>query len=63
MPVTGSYAQLVAFLGRLERSGHFVTVDKVVLRSDAEGQAPVLQLTLSSYFVADDEEVTDASAR
>lgn len=50
MPVSGSYAQLVAFLDRLERSDHFVTVDQVQLQSSETGQAPVLNLTLSAYF-------------
>jgi hypothetical protein len=50
MPVKGSYAQLVAFLDRLERSPHFVTVDEVQLQGDATAGEPVLNLTLSAYF-------------
>jgi hypothetical protein len=50
MPVTGTYAQLVAFLDRLERSDHFVTVDQVQLQGTETGEAPVLSLTLSAYF-------------
>jgi hypothetical protein len=50
MPVSGSYAQLVAFLDRLERSDHFVTVDQVQLQGTEAGEAPVLSLTLSAYF-------------
>ena len=58
MPVTGSYAQLVAFLDRLERSDHFVTVDQVQLQWGEAGQVPVLSLTLSAYFFSG--EVRDA---
>jgi hypothetical protein len=50
MPVTGSYAQLVAFLDRLERSSYFVTVDQVQFSGTQGGEAPMLGLTLSTYF-------------
>jgi Tfp pilus assembly protein PilO len=61
MPVTGTYAQLVAFLDRLERSNHFVTVDQVQLRGTEDGGTPVLNLTLSTYFFSG--EVRDAAAQ
>jgi Tfp pilus assembly protein PilO len=49
MPVTGSYRQLGAFLGALERSPHFLTVDKVSLRQK-EGTVADLSIVLSAYF-------------
>jgi hypothetical protein len=50
MPVTGSYGQLVAFLDRLERSNYFVTVDQVLFTGTQGSEAPLLSLTLSTYF-------------
>jgi Tfp pilus assembly protein PilO len=48
MPLSGSYEQLVAFLRRLERSPHFLTVDRVSLR-EREPSAE-LDVELSVYF-------------
>lgn len=50
MPLSGSYDQLVAFLRTLERSPHFVTVDRVALRE--KEQAAQLDVELSVYFRA-----------
>jgi hypothetical protein len=49
MPVTGSYRQLGSFLGALERSPHFLTVDKVSLRQK-EGSEADLSIVVSAYF-------------
>jgi Tfp pilus assembly protein PilO len=49
MPVAGSYKQLGSFLGALERSPHFLTVDKVALRQK-EGNVADLAIVLSAYF-------------
>lgn len=49
LPLAGSYEQLVAFLGRVERSKHFLTVDRISLRGDEEKSAN-LQVELSAYF-------------
>ncbi len=49
LPLEGSYEQLVAFLGRVERSKHFLTVDRIALRGDMDGAAN-LQVELSAYF-------------
>ena len=60
--LTGGYKQLVTFLSRVERSKHFVTVDKVLLR---EGAAPgdeasanegSLAVQLSAWFRAEEGE-------
>ena len=60
--LTGGYKQLVAFLSRVERSKHFVTVDKVLLRessapgdlsSPSEGS---LAVQLSAWFRAEEGE-------
>ncbi len=53
LPVGGSYRQVVAFLDRLERSSHFVTVDEVRLRERLQevGSAE-LNVSLSTYFHA-----------
>jgi len=48
MPLSGSYEQLVAFLKKLERFPHFVTVDRVALR-ERESTAE-LDVELSVYF-------------
>ena len=49
MPVSGNYRQLTAFLERMERSSHFITVDEVSLRKrSAEGEAD-LDVTMSAY--------------
>lgn len=53
LPVTGSYGQLVAFLGRLERAKAFVVVDTVSLQ-DRDGEAS-LDVGLSMYFLAGTE--------
>jgi hypothetical protein len=49
MPVTGNYRQLGAFLGALERSPHFLTVDQVAIRQK-EGSVADLAIVLSAYF-------------
>ena len=49
LPLEGSYAQLVAFLERVERSKHFLTVDRIALTGDTDGAAN-LQVELSAYF-------------
>jgi len=54
MPLSGSYAQLVTFLRTLERSPHFVTVDRVALRE--KEPAAQLDVELSVYFRAATEE-------
>ena len=50
MPLSGSYEQLVAFLRKLERLPHFVTVDRVALRE--KESAAQLDVELSVYFRA-----------
>ena len=58
--LTGGYKQLVEFLARVERSKHFVTVDKVLLReSPAQGDEPgasegSLAVQLSAWFRAEE---------
>jgi len=49
MPLEGSYAALVGFLRGVERSKHFLTVDRVSLRADAESGG-ALQVELSTYL-------------
>ena len=49
MPVTGTYRQLGAFLGALEKSPHFLTVDKVSIRQK-EGRVADLAIVISAYF-------------
>lgn len=49
MPVTGNYRQLTSFLERMERSGHFLTVDAVNLRKRAAGGEADLDVTMSAY--------------
>jgi hypothetical protein len=56
MPVNGTYAQLVNFIERLERSAYFLTLDQVAVRGEAEdaegegGGEAHLSMVLSSYF-------------
>jgi Tfp pilus assembly protein PilO len=49
LPLEGSYAQLVGFLGEVERSPRFLTVDRVSMRADREGGG-ALQVELSAYM-------------
>lgn len=49
MPVTGTYRQLTAFLERMERSSHFITVDEVNLRKRSAGGEADLDVTMSAY--------------
>jgi Tfp pilus assembly protein PilO len=51
LPVEGTYSQLVEFLGRVEHSPRFLTVDKVALRRSA-AQKGDLSVELSAYFRA-----------
>ncbi len=59
--LTGGYKQLVEFLSRVERSKHFVTVDKVLLREragEADESSPPegsLAVQLSAWFRAEEE--------
>jgi len=45
----GSYAQLVGFLDRVERSPRFLTIDRISLTASATG-SPSLRVELSTYF-------------
>jgi Tfp pilus assembly protein PilO len=49
LPMAGSYDQLVGFLERVEKSKHFLTVDRIALTGGEEGTAS-LQVELSAYF-------------
>ena len=49
MPVTGNYRQLTAFLDRMERSSHFMTVDAISLHKRAASGEADLDVTLSAY--------------
>ncbi|HVR69562.1 MAG TPA: hypothetical protein VMT87_01845 [Vicinamibacteria bacterium] len=50
MPVSGTYRQLVAFVQRLERSPHFLTLDEVRFSGAGQGGRAELALELSCYF-------------
>jgi Tfp pilus assembly protein PilO len=58
MPVTGTYRQLGSFLGALERSPHFLTVDKVALRQKS-GSVADLAVVLSAYFRGEEGALAD----
>ena len=49
MPVSGTYRQLTAFLERMERSSHFITVDEVSLQKRSAGGEADLDVTMSAY--------------
>jgi Tfp pilus assembly protein PilO len=49
LPLEGTYAELLAFLGEVERSPRFLTVDRVAIRGDNEGGA-TLQVEVSTYL-------------
>ena len=49
LPLEGSYQQLVGFLGEVERSSRFLTVDRISLRGDDEGAAD-LQVEMSAFM-------------
>lgn len=49
LPVNGTYKQLVAFLDELERSKHFVVVQKIDLQR-RQGNETALNLTLAAYL-------------
>jgi len=53
MPVSGTYRQLTAFLDRMERSPHFMTVDQVNLRKRGTGGEAELDVVLSAYVRAE----------
>jgi Tfp pilus assembly protein PilO len=50
LAVEGSYDQLVAFLDRVERSKHFLTIDRVGLTAGAHTSSPSLKVELSAYL-------------
>jgi Tfp pilus assembly protein PilO len=50
MSVSGTYRELAAFLDRLERSTHFVTVDQIGLRKRDTGSEGGLDIALSSFY-------------
>jgi len=50
MGVSGTYRELAAFLDRMERSPHFVTVDQIQLRKRAAAGEADLDITLSAFY-------------
>jgi Tfp pilus assembly protein PilO len=52
--VTGTYRQLVSFLGRLERSPQFLTIDQVQIAERGTGHQAALHITISAYFKRED---------
>jgi Tfp pilus assembly protein PilO len=48
--VEGSYAQLVGFLDRVERSPRFLTIDRIGLTGGSATGSPSLRVELSTYF-------------
>jgi Tfp pilus assembly protein PilO len=60
--LTGGYRRLVEFLGGLERSKHFVTVDKVEIRerrSEEETAEGALSVGVSAWFRAEEGETLE----
>jgi Tfp pilus assembly protein PilO len=55
MPLRGTYAQLVAFLDRVERSKRFLIVEQVSLKEGSDGQGDLL-VAVGTYFRADADE-------
>jgi Tfp pilus assembly protein PilO len=49
LPLEGSYAQLVRFLGEVERAPRFLTVDRVAMRAHERG-GTALQVEVSAYL-------------
>ncbi len=49
LPVSGSYDQIVGFLGRLERSKQFLVIDQVSLDAGPDGEAR-LAIEVSAYY-------------
>jgi Tfp pilus assembly protein PilO len=49
VPLEGSYEELVGFLGKVESSPRFLTVDGIALSNAGEGEAS-LQVELSAYM-------------
>ena len=49
LAVEGSYGQLMGFLDRVERSRHFLTIDRVGLSAGETG-SPKLRVELSAYL-------------
>jgi len=49
LPVSGSYDQIVGFLGRLEASKQFLVIDELNLGAGNDGQAR-LNIRLSAYY-------------
>ncbi len=48
--VEGSYAQLVGFLDRVERSPRFLTIDRIGLTGGTGASSPSLRVELSTYL-------------
>jgi len=48
--VEGSYAQLVGFLDRVERSPRFLTIDRIGLTGGSATGSPSLRVELSTYL-------------
>ncbi len=50
LAVEGSYDQLVGFLERVERSKHFLTIDRIGLSAGSNTGSPSLRVELSAYL-------------
>ena len=59
MEVSGTYRELAAFLDRLERSPHFVTVDQIQLHKRGGASEGGLDIALSSFYRVSPEAVAE----
>lgn len=50
LPIAGSYEQIVGFLGRIERSKHFLVIDQLSLDAGSSGGEARLGIVLSAYY-------------
>jgi Tfp pilus assembly protein PilO len=62
LPLEGSYAQLVGFLGEVERSKHFLAVDRISMRGET-ARAATMQVEMSTYLRATPESAPGRSRR
>jgi hypothetical protein len=63
LPLTGSRAQLATLLRHIERSPHFIVIERIAMRDDKDPGQSQVDVELSTYYQADAPATSGASSK